>query len=67
MKFAKTWTSSLARFAKNESGAVTVDWVVMTGAMCGIGMLFFTQLTPMIFEQTGTVIATDIDNAASRP
>lgn len=67
MKFAKTWISSLARFAKNESGAVTVDWVVMTAAICGIGMLLFTQLTPMIFEQAATVIATDINNAASRP
>lgn len=55
------------RFLRDESGAVTVDWVVMTAAICGIGMLLFTQLTPMIFEQAADVIAADIQNAASRP
>lgn len=25
-------------FAKEESGAVTVDWVVLTGAIIGIGL-----------------------------
>ncbi|WP_435259684.1 hypothetical protein ACSBLW_07990 [Thioclava sp. FR2] len=53
-------------FAKDESGAVTVDWVVMTAAICGIGMLLFTQLTPAIFAQASDVIAADIRNAAQR-
>lgn len=26
-------------FAKDESGAVTVDWVVLTGAVVGLGLL----------------------------
>ncbi|MBI1170467.1 hypothetical protein GC209_03610 [bacterium] len=40
-------------FAKDETGAVTVDWVVLTAALVGIGLLV---LIPIAF---GT------DNAAS--
>jgi Flp pilus assembly pilin Flp len=29
----------LVRFAKEEDGAVTVDWVVLTAAIIGIGLL----------------------------
>ena len=28
----------LKRFAKDEDGAVTVDWVVLTAAIVGLGM-----------------------------
>jgi Flp pilus assembly pilin Flp len=31
-------SSRLSNFAHNESGAVTVDWVVLTAAMVGLGI-----------------------------
>jgi Flp pilus assembly pilin Flp len=33
-------------FAKDESGAVTVDWVVLTAAVVGLGMVV---LVPIAF------------------
>jgi len=30
--------SILLQFAKDENGAVTVDWVVLTGAIVGLGL-----------------------------
>lgn len=35
MKLLKTIT----KFSNDESGAVTVDWVVLTGAVVGLGLL----------------------------
>lgn len=35
----KTW---FKKFRKDESGAVTVDWVVLTAAMTGIGIAVTT-------------------------
>jgi Flp pilus assembly pilin Flp len=31
-------TALLKNFAKSESGAVTVDWVVLTAAIVGLGL-----------------------------
>ena len=31
-------TEFLAKFARDESGAVTVDWVVLTAALVGLGV-----------------------------
>lgn len=38
-------------FLRNESGAVTVDWVVLTAAIIGMGMLV---LTPIAFSSEST-------------
>lgn len=35
------------RFAREESGAVTVDWVVLTAAIVGLGMVV---LVPVAFS-----------------
>ena len=37
---------TLKTFVTDEAGAVTVDWVVMTAAVIGVGMLV---LTPIAF------------------
>ena len=37
---------ALKTFVTDEAGAVTVDWVVMTAAVIGVGMLV---LTPIAF------------------
>lgn len=33
------------RFAADDSGAVTVDWVVLTAAVVGLGFTLFTIIT----------------------
>ena len=47
------------RFCENESGAVTVDWVVLSAAIIGMGML---ALTPIAYstDDTATRVATNI-------
>ncbi|GHC49277.1 Flp family type IVb pilin [Neogemmobacter tilapiae] len=38
----------LKNFAKDESGAVTVDWVVLTAAIVGLGLLVIQAVRPGI-------------------
>lgn len=52
-------------FKNDESGAVTVDWVVLTAAVVGLGLIVINAITPEI-ENAGAVIASDLANAASR-
>ncbi len=47
-------------FFLNEDGAVTVDWVVLTAAIIGIGMLAMGPIllsTNSVATQVGTYIA----------
>lgn len=50
---------SWAIFRKDENGAVTVDWVVLTAALIGIGMLV---LMPVAFsaDSASNLIGDDI-------
>jgi Flp pilus assembly pilin Flp len=43
----KTMTKFSA-FLKDEAGAVTVDWVVLTAAIVGLGLLVFTFVRPAV-------------------
>ena len=54
------------RFNKDEDGAVTVDWVVLTAATVGLGLLVIGVLDNAI-SSAGTAIQTDINTAAARP
>lgn len=36
----------IARFRKDESGAVTVDWVVLTAAIVGLGIAVVVAVAP---------------------
>jgi hypothetical protein len=56
----------MRRFAADEGGAVTVDWVVMTAGICAMVMMLFSMLTDTLYESAGNRIAQDIDAAASR-
>lgn len=58
----------LEKFLKNEDGAVTVDWVVLTAAVVGlaafVGIYFFTPLKA-IDEANGRSmngVATQVDS-----
>jgi Flp pilus assembly pilin Flp len=50
------------RFSKDEDGAVTVDWVVLTAAIVGLGLIVMTAIRPAI-SGLSTSIATEIGEA----
>ena len=52
-------------FAKNEAGAVTVDWVVLTAAIVGLGLVVMNTITPGI-NGAANVIAADLAKASTR-
>ncbi|MGR3571087.1 Flp family type IVb pilin [Brevirhabdus sp.] len=47
----------LFKFAKDEDGAVTVDWVVLTAAIVGLGAVVLTSVKGGV-----TALATDISS-----
>jgi Flp pilus assembly pilin Flp len=53
-------------FKNDESGAVTVDWVVLTAATVGLGLLVIGVLDNAI-SSAGTAIQNDVNTAAARP
>ena len=52
---------TLIKFFRDEAGAVTVDWVVLTGAIVGLG---FLVLTPIAYStgNSASSVATNIIN-----
>ena len=52
-------TKTIFKFWGDTSGAVTVDWVVLSAAIIGLGMLV---LTPIAFsaDSSATKVADDI-------
>ena len=52
----------LKRFKKDEDGAVTVDWVVLTAAIVGLGLIVMAAIKPAI-SGLSTSIATQIGKA----
>jgi Flp pilus assembly pilin Flp len=50
--------NQIAAFSKDESGAVTVDWVVLTAAVVGLSLALMVAIRPAL---TGTA-----SNIASR-
>ncbi|MGB0959345.1 MAG: Flp family type IVb pilin [Halocynthiibacter sp.] len=54
MKFVELFKN----FAKDESGAVTIDWVVLAAAIVGLGIAVFSVIT----NSTET-IASNVDTA----
>lgn len=48
-------------FAKDESGAVTVDWVVLTSAIVGLG-IYVTSIVGGGIVTLGTAIVNDLNN-----
>ena len=40
-----TFLNTMKTFARDESGAVTVDWVVLTAAIVGLGLVVMTTVS----------------------
>ncbi|WP_103332667.1 pilus assembly protein [Pseudotabrizicola formosa] len=57
----------LIRFWTDETGAVTVDWVVLTVAVAGLALTIATLMTPQIFAAVGSTIVSFITEAQARP
>jgi Flp pilus assembly pilin Flp len=55
-----TFTSMIKTFAADESGAVTVDWVVLTAAIVGLGLAVITSVRSGV-----GALGTDISNSLS--
>ena len=54
---------TLIKFFHDDAGAVTVDWVVLTGAIVGLG---FLVLTPIAYStgNSATSVASNIEAQA---
>ena len=51
----------IANFRKDEDGAVTVDWVVLTAAVCGLAVAAYTSIetgASNLTAATSTFLAT---------
>jgi Flp pilus assembly pilin Flp len=59
MKMLKLFKS----FKNDESGAVTVDWVVLTGAVVGLGIIIAQTMGTSIRTAAGNVSADVITNS----
>jgi Flp pilus assembly pilin Flp len=59
-----TLLKTLKTFVCDEAGAVTVDWVVLTAAIVGLGMVVMNTVGSGI-ESLGNKIITDLNNRSS--
>jgi hypothetical protein len=57
--------TKFSAFLNDETGAVTVDWVVLTAAVVGLGLVVFTFVQPAI-STLASDIGDEIDTAGSR-
>jgi len=56
-------TSMIKTFAADESGAVTVDWVVLTAAIVGLGLAVITSVRSGV-TSLGSNISTSLSSAS---
>ena len=54
-----TMLNTFKAFANDESGAVTVDWVVLTAAIVGLGLIVMQTVGAGVEDLAGE-IATDL-------
>jgi len=48
-------TKLFEKFAADESGAVTVDWVVLTAAIVGLGIAVLLSVSAGVEDMSGDV------------
>jgi Flp pilus assembly pilin Flp len=56
--------TKFSAFLKDEAGAVTVDWVVLTAAVVGLGLVVFTFVRPAV-TNLASDIAAEVKEAGS--
>lgn len=57
--------TKFSAFLNDETGAVTVDWVVLTAAVVGLGLVVFTFVQPAI-SNLASDIGLEISEAGSK-
>lgn len=57
--------SKFSAFLKDEAGAVTVDWVVLTAAVVGLGLVVMVYIRPAV-SGLASDIADEIEDAGSK-
>jgi Flp pilus assembly pilin Flp len=57
--------TKFSAFLNDETGAVTVDWVVLTAAVVGLGLVVFTFVQPAI-SNLASDIGAEISTAGSK-
>ena len=58
-------SDALDRFLGDEDGAITVDWVVLTAGIVGLGMAVMVALSDSIGDVTDK-IGSELDNAPTQ-
>jgi hypothetical protein len=58
----KVWIARLCAFARSESGAVTVDWVVLTAAAVGLCIGMFSSVNSGLVS-LGEIVGDGLANA----
>ncbi|MCB1389515.1 MAG: hypothetical protein H6898_17180 [Rhodobacter sp.] len=58
-----TFLNTIKTFAADESGAVTVDWVVLTAAIVGLGLAVVTSVRSGV-SSLATDISTSLTSAS---
>ncbi|ROT98974.1 Flp family type IVb pilin [Histidinibacterium lentulum] len=48
-------TKFLAKFRRDEDGAVTVDWVVLTAAIVGLGIAVLASVSGGVSTMSGNI------------
>lgn len=54
--------TKISAFLNDEAGAVTVDWVVLTAAIVGLGLLVFNFVRPAV-SNLAQGIGTELEDA----
>jgi Flp pilus assembly pilin Flp len=57
--------TKFSAFLNDETGAVTVDWVVLTAAVVGLGLIILNFVEPAV-RTLSSEIAIEIDLAGDR-
>jgi Flp pilus assembly pilin Flp len=57
--------TNFTSFLKDETGAVTVDWVVLTAAVVGLGLVVFKFVQPAV-SNLGEAIGTEVTKAQTK-
>jgi Flp pilus assembly pilin Flp len=56
--------TKFSAFLNDETGAVTVDWVVLTAAVVGLGLVVFTFIRPAV-STVASQIGSEVINAGT--
>ena len=54
----------LRRFLREEAGAITVDWVVLTAGVIAMVLMLFSILTPDVIQAVAETISNGVEGSA---